>query len=189
MRRFDVEVCYVGISIHHLYKVVATVCGGEHLTPTFFEIAIITTCMYTITSAHILISTMTTTKTTRGLIAALLLLGSVDAFTTYPSSPRRVSTLNAMDRRQALGWAAAAAAFVVPTAAWAADDKSAALDALGKELGGPGWPLAPSPLPSAVKSAAELTAPTAPAKGAMSDFEKAMQENAKKKQVDPRTHG
>lgn len=59
------------------------------------------------------------------------------------------------------------------------------------------WPDAPSPLPTAVKSAAELTAPQPDEirqdidEGieALTDLEKALQEKSKKKQVDPRTHG
>jgi hypothetical protein len=59
------------------------------------------------------------------------------------------------------------------------------------------WPDAPSPLPTAVKSAAELTAPLRDEfrqeidEGieALTDLEKALQEKSKKKQVDPRSHG
>eukprot|EP00547_Thalassionema_nitzschioides_P000196 CAMPEP_0194213746 /NCGR_PEP_ID=MMETSP0156-20130528/14551_1 /TAXON_ID=33649 /ORGANISM="Thalassionema nitzschioides, Strain L26-B" /LENGTH=87 /DNA_ID=CAMNT_0038941851 /DNA_START=285 /DNA_END=545 /DNA_ORIENTATION=- len=69
------------------------------------------------------------------------------------------------------------------------------LDSFGKELSSSSnWPQSPSPLPTNVKSAAELTAP-GPTKDSQennpkepSDLEQALQNGSKKKQVGPLTH-
>jgi hypothetical protein len=80
---------------------------------------------------------------------------------------------------------------IVPSIAWAADDKKKdstdPLDAFGKQLQQQGvpssakWPQSPSPLPTRTKSASELTLPN--------DMQDALDRAAKKKKIDPRTHG
>jgi hypothetical protein len=74
--------------------------------------------------------------------------------------------------------------FVLPT--FAQDDDP--LEELGKELSDSRWPLSPSPLPTSVRSAQELTAPRNEST-AVSDLEKALQERSRKKLIEPRTHG
>eukprot|EP00545_Synedropsis_sp_CCMP1620_P001660 CAMPEP_0119014834 /NCGR_PEP_ID=MMETSP1176-20130426/10413_1 /TAXON_ID=265551 /ORGANISM="Synedropsis recta cf, Strain CCMP1620" /LENGTH=114 /DNA_ID=CAMNT_0006968079 /DNA_START=141 /DNA_END=485 /DNA_ORIENTATION=- len=109
-----------------------------------------------------------------------------------------------MDRRSLLSGVATAFFAVVASPATATAANDDVFEEFAKEIQKGGWPLAPSPLPTSVKSASELTSPTtifqesttgtaaaAAQEGlnAMSDLEKALQESSKKKQVGPRTHG
>jgi hypothetical protein len=98
-------------------------------------------------------------------------------------------------RRTFLWSAAAALVAVVPQLSMAAAVEDP-LEAFGKTLSATpppqlGWPHSPSPLPTSVKSAAELTAPSTQTKDPVpaSDLMKALEESSKKKKVDPRTHG
>lgn len=142
--------------------------------------------------------------------AALLLLClglSEGAFVVLPTSTfqKAPSSLNAqqqMDRRSLLsaGFIATSASLLGRVAPAAADD-----DIFEEfEKGLKGWPHSPSPLPTTVKTASELTSPTtnfvpaglqaaeqAAEEGmqAMSDLEKMLQESSQKRQVGPRTHG
>jgi hypothetical protein len=133
----------------------------------------------------------------------LCCLGAADGAFVVPASLKEgiLSSSTAMnsqmDRRTLLSGAVTTAFLGGASRPAFAED---ALETFGKELGGK-WPLAPSPLPTQVKSAAELTSPagkmieppgvTSPEEGlqAMSDLEQMLQESSKKKAVDPRTHG
>jgi hypothetical protein len=93
-------------------------------------------------------------------------------------------------------WGVAAALVISPQVCMAANVDP--LEAFGKSLSTPRdavWPHVPSPLPSRVKSAAELTAIPTWNPGTVSvpppitDLRKALDQAEKKKQVDPRTHG
>jgi hypothetical protein len=138
--------------------------------------------------------------------AALLLLcclgvsdGAFVASVSFQKGKLSSSTaMNAkMDRRSLLSGVVATAFLGGASRPTFAED---ALEAFGKELAGK-WPHSPSPLPTQVKTAAELTSPTgkmaeppdvtSAEEGlqAMSDLERMLQESSKKKKVDPRTHG
>jgi len=123
-----------------------------------------------------------------------------EAWVSIPSNSmltRRAAALDAvrMSSRRGLFWNTAALVVIYPSVSLAVDP----LDAFGKSLSTPtaqqGWPHTPSPLPSSIKSASELTS-TPPTRGAgstadmpTSDFLKALEKSSKKKQVDPLTHG
>ena len=132
------------------------------------------------------------------IIGALIVCHVVEGAFVNPSSNSRASCSSAimmMDRRTLLGFVASTA-FLPSTAARAAEDN----DELARDMP-KHWPETPSPLPSMFSSAAELAAPVREAvreeirEGVeegievLSDLEKALQQSAKKKQVDPRSHG
>ena len=98
--------------------------------------------------------------------------------------------------RRRLVWGVATALVTSPRVCMAANVDP--LESFGKTLSTPRdavWPHVPSPLPSRIKSAAELTAIPTWNSGAVgvppttTDLRKALDQVGKKKQIDPRTHG
>jgi hypothetical protein len=143
-------------------------------------------------------------------ILFLLSFSKAEAWVSVSSSPLLVHTRHrqtalgatteesAMRRTFLLSSTAAFIVSFVPPMSTAAAGEQDPLEAFGKTLSTTppsqlgGWPHSPSPLPTSVKSAAELTAPSTPLTMdpvSASDLIKALEESSKKKKVDPRTHG
>lgn len=141
--------------------------------------------------------------------------GNSDADAIFPSSPpptlsRRALVFGGAFTSSAVATAASAGAKpayalgvmsgapTISPSSMSIDEYTAALEQVGKGWSSPQesekvtskWPDSPSPLPTTKKSAQELTQPDNNAMGSQqSDLQNALEKAAKKKRVDPRTHG